>query len=205
MTPPIDTAFPAVGVLLCGGASRRMGQDKALLDLGGEPLFRRPAAALAATCEMLVQVGGEPLPGLGWRTIPDLRADAGPAAGIESALAAFPGAAVLVLGVDLPFAGPELLRPLLTVLQEGPAAVVPRHGGRWHPLVSAWSPQALPSLVDWLNAGERALQPFLDRLPATPFNDGALEAIGGASRLLTNVNTPANLAQARAHLEELGR
>ena len=45
------------GVLLTGGASRRMGTDKARLVVDGETLAARSARVLAAVCEPVIEVG----------------------------------------------------------------------------------------------------------------------------------------------------
>ena len=48
------------GAVLCGGASRRMGTDKAFVEVGGQPMAERVAAALEeAGCAPVVFVGGE--------------------------------------------------------------------------------------------------------------------------------------------------
>lgn len=198
--PPAPPPAPGpVGALLAGGSSRRMGSDKALAVLGALPLFRWAAASLEGL-PTRVQVGGAPLPGLGWRTLRDERRDAGPGGGIETALRAYPGAVVVVVGVDLPFVPVELLAAAHAALEPGVEAAVPRHGGRWHPLAAAWAPDALAALTAWLDAGRRDLQGFLDsRSSAVAALEGArLRALGDPERMLMNVNTPDDLEAARA-------
>jgi molybdopterin-guanine dinucleotide biosynthesis protein A len=179
-----------------------MGDDKASLPLAGEPLASRPAAALRGVTDTLVQIGGEPIPGLGWPVIADLRPGEGPAAGLETALASFPGAAIVVCGVDLPFVSAALLGHALARLDGRPAAV-PRHDGRWHPLAAAYSPALLPALVAWLDAGRRDLQSLLDEVNPYPIEGSELERFGEPAALLANVNTPAELRAAEERLLRL--
>ena len=98
-----------LGALLAGGSSRRMGEPKAAMELGRRPLAIWASTSLAQVCEQVVQVGGEPIAGLGCPVWPDRRVDAGPAAGLEAALCGA-GCAVIVCAVDTPFVPPGLLR-----------------------------------------------------------------------------------------------
>ena len=62
------------GAVLTGGASRRMGRNKALVEVGGTPMALLVADTLsAAGCEPVVLVGGDParLAALGLRVVPD--------------------------------------------------------------------------------------------------------------------------------------
>ena len=195
--PASSAPIPVVGVLLVGGASRRMGESKSELELGGTPLGQWPASALAEVCERRLQVGSAPVSGLGWPCIPDRRAKTGPGAGIEAALLYAPGAAVVLCAVDMPFVSAELLAAALVCVAEGSIAAAPRHDGRWHPLCGACSPALLPRLGAWLDAGRRDLQGLYDEVGATPIEGDPLTAFGDPQSLLLNVNTPADLARAR--------
>lgn len=192
--------FPGilVGALLAGGASRRMRTDKALIDVGGQPMFRHAADALAAVTPTAVQLGGDPLPGLGWQVLDDRRPDAGPAAGLETALRTFPGAAIIVCAVDLPLVTPDLLRTLVDRLGEGDVeAVVPRYGRRWHPLVAAYSQAFRKPLSAWLDAGKHDLQGLLRSRPVAALPLAGLRKLGDPRLLLANVNEPADLERVR--------
>jgi len=174
-----------------------MGATKSDLELDGRPLGQWSAAALASVCERRLQVGGEPVPGLGWRCIPDRREGTGPGAGIESALLFAPGAAVVLCAVDTPFVSADLLAAALAHVAAGSIAAAPRHGGRWHPLCGACSPALLPPLGAWLDAGRRDLQGLYDEVGATPIEGDTLAAFGDPERLLLNVNEPADLVRAQ--------
>jgi molybdopterin-guanine dinucleotide biosynthesis protein A len=112
------------GVLLTGGASRRMGRDKATLVVGGETLAARAARVLSAVCAAVIEVGdGES----GLPSVREAPPGAGPLAALVAgadALGTFP---VVLLACDMPFVD----APLLELLAQWPGAgtVVPVDGG----------------------------------------------------------------------------
>ena len=124
-----------LGALLAGGRSRRMGVDKANLEVDRSPLAMRPARVLARVADRLVQVvqtGGTGLAWLDWPVLRDTR-QAGPAAGLEVALAeaaagqtAGGAAIVVVCAVDLPLVTAPLLRQLVDDVRGGARAAAPR-------------------------------------------------------------------------------
>ncbi len=199
---PALAADTVVAALLAGGSSRRMGSDKTTALLGGRLLAHWAAAALAATCRHRVQVGGEPLPGIPWKVLSDLRPGTGPAAAIETALSVFPGCAVVVCPVDCPFVAPSLLRDALGRLDENHLAAIPRFDGRWHPLVGAYSPAVLPALQAWLDSQRLELQAFLDRTPTASIEADELARHGDPEIVLLNVNTPDDLVRAAEWLAQ---
>ncbi len=111
-----------LGVILAGGGSTRMGVDKALVDVAGDPMVGRVARALSTVCDEVLVVGRRGTLG-GILCIPDDHPDRlGPAAGVATALRVADGRAVLVAAVDQPFLRAETLRRLVT--QDG--TTVPR-------------------------------------------------------------------------------
>ncbi|HJO04823.1 MAG TPA: molybdenum cofactor guanylyltransferase [Acidobacteriota bacterium] len=190
----------AVAAVIAGGQSARMGADKSALLLGDRRLAMWSARALSAVCKTRVQLGGSAIPELRWPLLADLRSGCGPAGGIETGLATFPGAALVVCAVDLPFVPTALLADLLSRLASGSLAAAPWHDDRWHPLCAAYSPAFLPPLRDWLDAGQRDLQRLLDRVGAVQVRDAELSAFGDPLTVLHNVNTPDDLEAARARV-----
>ncbi len=123
------TRRPAL--LLTGGASRRLGTDKASIVWRGETLAARAARVLMHVCAPVHEVG----PGV--TSLPVVREDApgtGPLAAALAgvrALEADAGAdvdAVLVLACDMPFVEPPLLRLLAS--WPGAGTVIPTRDGR---------------------------------------------------------------------------
>ncbi len=192
-------------MILAGGKSRRMGQDKLPLELGGVPLIMRVLRALESSCEELLIVGGDgPSPPMPARHVPDLRrTNTGPLAGIEAGLRAARRPSVFVAAGDVPFLSERLVKFLLGLLAEyGVPAVVPYQGGRLHPLCAAYGRDAvLPAVKTALDSGVRAVREVVGGLPGVMYvEERELRAFGDPARLLMNVNSPEDLARARAML-----
>lgn len=136
------------GLVLAGGASRRMGQDKALMPISGEAMAPRMARRLAeAGCTPVCLVGRQVgLHGLGWPVVEeDEAAPRHPLSGVASGLrwaAALGSPLALVVPCDLLFVEVEDLAALLYA----GAATVAVAAGSTQPLVAllptAWADRA---------------------------------------------------------------
>lgn len=167
MNPPV----PVAGAVLTGGASRRMGTDKALLEVDGRPLARRLAEVLAAAgCDPVwCQGGDEPaLRALGLDVVPDERPGEGPLVATLTALrrAGEAGAELVVAACDLRDLTVDAVRATIAPSLEDGDAVVAVAGGRRH-LLARWSPAALDALVTLVDGGVRSYMAALDRLRVT--------------------------------------
>ena len=182
-----------VGVVLAGGASRRMGAAKAGVELAGRPLLSYPLAALrAALAEVAVIAKADtPLPAIGygvlvWREPEEPQH---PLAGIVAALGAAAGRPVVVLACDMPFVTADLVRALATAATDAPA-VVARADGRIQPLAARYEPRAL-ELLRGFDPNGRAIDQVAALAPL---------ALDVDPELLANVNRPEDLAAAEAAL-----
>jgi len=180
-----------------------MGQPKAEMQLGTRPLGAWAAASLEQVCRQVVQVGGDPIAGLGKQVWPDHRLDTGPAAGLETALLGAESA-VIVCAVDTPFVPPGLLRAAYRSVRHGALAAVPYWRGRWHPLCGAYAPDVGPFLTARLDTPQLDLQGLLESIAVWPLRAAALRAFGDPDRFLMNVNSPADIGKARKLIGEPG-
>ena len=169
VTRPCPTAVSSVpdgpvGVVLCGGASTRMGTDKALLGPPDAPMAGRVAGVLRAAGAVEVLLVGGDGPALGphgdhW--VPDDRPGEGPLAATATAARVRPGRALVVCSCDLPFVTEAELIPLVRALDGGAPAAVARVDGRrqWSAVgLSAATAAGLGAAVE---DGQRALRAAL--------------------------------------------
>lgn len=194
----------ATGVILAGGRSRRMGENKLWLEVGGAPLWSRVYEALAPSCDEVLAVGvAEELAGVespALRLVEDRRAGReGPLAGIEAGLEAARYPLVYVAAGDLPFLPPDLVRFSLELIAEKEApAAVPLYRGRVHPLCAVYRRELLPVVSRALDEGTRAARALLAGLDGVAYIEEALGWFGEPEIFLMNVNSPEDLAKARA-------
>ena len=155
-------AGSCVGVVLCGGRSRRMGRDKATLPIDGVPMGRRVADALrAASLDRVVAVGGDPsLAGLlDVEHLADRWPGEGPLGGILTALGEVGAdATVVVLPCDLVAPSAEAVRHVLSARDRTDADLaVPVVEGRRQWLHAAWHGRVAAIVGDVFASGERSI------------------------------------------------
>lgn len=158
-----------VGAVLCGGASTRMGRDKALVPIDGQAMAVRVAGALrAAGCDPVVAIGGDAvaLGALGLAVVPDGWPGEGPLGGVVTALSSHPGAdAVAVVACDTPWMTPDSIELLVDALAGTPAAdAAIAVTDRIEPLCVVWRRSALPAMRAAFLAGERRVHAALASL-----------------------------------------
>jgi len=186
-----------LGAVLAGGAGRRFGSDKAAAVVAGVPLVERAARTLERVFGEVVVVSSRGSVE-GRTTIPDLRAGAGPLAGIESALARASDSGLdgaFVLACDLPLVTAETVRAIVSALGPGAAAAAARDGSPpFEPLCAAYRVTALGDVRALLDGGTRTARALF-------------EAVGGVrvpapADELHNVNTAQDAACAEASLRD---
>ena len=154
LRPAMDDTRDPIGVVLAGGAGRRIGGAKAIVELRGTPLVEYPLRALQAVLAEVVVVAKRgtalpPLPGVPiWIEPAEPRHPlAGIVHALEGAGAAVGGREILVSAGDLPFVGPDLVERLAHADAQGAPAVVPRADGRLPPLLARDAPAAYAPLA----------------------------------------------------------
>lgn len=190
-------------LILAGGMSRRMGQDKALLTIHGHSMLRRTwdiastltptvrvmtsrpdryRALLPATAEWILEEPPSPH-----------AAPPGPLVAFAQGLTDIQTDWVLLLPCDLPALRADVLQrwhlDLFTVRPDA-IAYLPRHAKGWEPLCGFYRSSCLPRLQAYVAAGGRSFQLWLDQ--------EAVQAIASVPpMMLENCNTPADWARYR--------
>jgi molybdopterin-guanine dinucleotide biosynthesis protein A len=159
---PAAVVPPFAGAVLCGGSSRRMGRDKALVTVAGRSLAGRVADAVAAAgAEGVVAVGGDAaaLQAEGLTVLADEEPGAGPLTGILTALAGTTEDIVFVAACDLVAPSAEAIAHTVRALAADPAGDIatPVVGGRRQWMHAAWRRRTEMPLGATFAAGERAV------------------------------------------------
>ena len=177
-------------IVIAGGRSTRLGQDKASTHLGDQTLLEQVVASIPSGIRVIV-VGDDPgnLPGVTF--VREEPAFGGPVAALAAGIALTDTPAVLMIAVDMPF-GARLASALLAVLDANEAAVPVDTDGHWQQLVSAYRCDALRRALARLpsvdGASMRELLGHLDVALVDIDDDG----------LLIDIDTPEDLARVRA-------
>jgi molybdopterin-guanine dinucleotide biosynthesis protein A len=185
--------------ILAGGKSSRMGNDKAFLEFGGRTLLAHMLQA-AASVSGSVRIVGPAGKFAGWgEVIEDLVPESGPLGGIHAALSATSSELNLMLAVDLPFVEPGFLTYLIgRAVHSQAMAVVPRSGGRLHPLCAVYRRSFRERAHRALAAGRNQIIPLLDPGDTLIVEEAELARLSFPTGMFDNLNTPEEYARARA-------
>lgn len=156
-------AAPFSGAVFAGGASTRMGTDKAFLRLGDELLIERQLRCLreAGASQLLISGrAGVDYSRFGLTVVHDERPDSGPLAGLASVLKTAVFEKTLVLAVDMPAMTSAMLNKI-ALLCEDNMGCVPVDDRGFEPLVAAYSRQQLPLAEELLAKGRYSMQEFV--------------------------------------------
>lgn len=175
----------AEGLVLTGGRSQRMGQDKAAL------LINPLVTLLDHARDILQHTVSGPVyisrpyhwPNPSSLDLVDAADNQGPLAGILQGLKACRKSWLAVLAVDCPNANPKLYEILYQSRTSRTMAIIPRYGQTWQPLVSLWSPSLIQAIEDQLAQGHHRVGSVLsDRVTRIVDIEDP--------QWLTNLNTP---------------
>jgi molybdopterin-guanine dinucleotide biosynthesis protein A len=182
--------------IMAGGKSRRMGQDKAWIELDGEPLITRVAKVLAEVADEVIVVANDPrYESLGLRVVPDRFPDGGALGGIATGVSAATHDRVLVAACDMPFLLVEVWRVLLDHRYEADV-VIPKIANEFETLHALYSKTCVAPMERALAAGKMRVISFFDEVRVYAIAERELRVADPTLRSFTNVNTPEELASA---------
>ncbi|MBI4338449.1 MAG: molybdenum cofactor guanylyltransferase [Chloroflexi bacterium] len=186
----------AVGIILAGGRGTRLGHEKVSLVLGGTPLLQRVVASVSAATDrvLVVKAAGQALPPVHGKftAAEDIFPSLGPAGGLYTGLKSTEAQSTCVVGCDMPFLDPELLRHLVSMLP-GYDAVVPRLDGKTHVLHAAYARTCLSAAEEVLMRNRPSLRAILAKVRVRYLEQHELEDLERWRRSCFNLNAPADL------------
>ncbi len=214
MRPAFDPE-QAMGFVLAGGESIRMGTDKALARLGGQTLVKRAVSILRAAGLEVAIAGARSDLDVDVPVIHDASPDQGPLSGVCAALAQTPAEWSVFLPVDMPFVPAPLVDCMLrNARSTGREVTLVSVSGFRQTFPAVLHRTVLPWLTNSLQAGERGcFRAFESAAEAQgrPMAVLPMEmlAVSGqvvdpegapTARWLANINTPADLEGAGSFL-----
>jgi molybdopterin-guanine dinucleotide biosynthesis protein A len=188
--------------ILAGGRARRFGgRDKSRLIVEGYPIINRQVEVLQRVADPLFIIAGDAgrFADLGLPIYPDVIEGSGTLGGIYSALEVSPLDAVLVVACDLPFLDAGLLGRLVELAQDGDAAWVRSDRGP-EPTLACYRHTARQAIRRQIDAGRLKASDLGAVLSVAEMDLTEVARFGQPSRLLANINTPADYQRVVGHL-----
>ena len=193
--------FSAVtGYILAGGASRRMGTDKACLPFGPERIVDRQIRLLRAVCRTVAIIGPPArYAGAGIRVFEDEISGRGPLGGIHTGLRRARTEFSLFLGCDMPLMEERFLRYLCqqALTSRALATVPPPWVEGRYPLCVVLRRGALAKIGFCLEWGQNRVRGLFSRLPRRNISKAEFARAGFSTRIFCNLNTPEDYERMR--------
>ncbi len=193
------------GVLLAGGKSTRMGEDKRFLQVGEQTLFHRSLAVLRSVFEQVLVVIAQDSPPLdeGVPVLRDLVPDCGSLGGLYTGLKQATTSCSFVVACDMPFLDPAAVRSFVESKGDADVMMAKLDQGL-QPMHAVYSKRCIPAIEAMIQKRDLKIQRLADeptlRVHLVPAAD--LRNIDPEGRSFLNVNTPADLRAARALLSK---
>jgi len=214
------------GYVLAGGASSRFGQDKALVEIGGQTVLSRMCGLIAeAAGSVAVVAASERYPDLQLKIVEDRWPGEGPLGGIITALAATAQRSVgsdwnLIVSCDMPFLTRDWLSHMIERTLPGapqsrslaslgmtnkgtpeaangdPEVIVPRSEHGLEPLCACWRTSSVETLQSAFDEGVRKVTEAMKRLRMEVLDETHWKRFDSAGRLFWNMNTQQDYQEA---------
>jgi molybdenum cofactor guanylyltransferase len=191
----VTSPIPLAAIVLAGGASRRMGRDKATLPYEGTTLLERTVSIVSPRCSpvFVIAAPGQSLPSTDARVLRDEVRGVGPLLATGRGLRAAADAGLelaFVCAVDMPLLETNLIDELAGPAVRLGADVVLPWDGRDHYLAGIYRTSLADKVSELVAAGERSMRALVDRVDTQ-------RIVMPEQPSLTNVNTAADLSATR--------
>lgn len=181
-------------LILAGGDSRRMGQDKAQLVLDGATLLQRVTATMQVLFPQVVVSVQQPRAEVALPQVRDVQPKGGPLAGLAAGLAEVDTPWLFAVACDMPFITPAVIKGLAVYRGEH-QAVVPVVGGHPQPLAAFYAASALETMRASLASGDRSVRGVLRRLDVRYVDEATMRAFDPQLHSFFDLDTPQDVAR----------
>ncbi len=188
-------------LIMAGGNSRRMGQDKANLLFGSRTLLQSVIATLQPLFSEVIISVRQPSAEIGLQQVYDDPAHAGPLAGLGAGLEYTSMPWMFAVACDMPFISPAVIE-YLALQRINCQAVVPMVQGYPQPLAAFYAKDCLGAVQDCLNGGgKHSLRALLDKLQVHYVEDAEMQTADSALCSFFDLDTPQDFARAMSQKE----
>ncbi len=181
-------------VILTGGDSRRMGQDKACLLLGERSLLQHVISIVQPLFSEVIISVRQPRAGITLPQVCDDPTYRGPLAGLAAGLQSATSPWIFAVACDMPFIEHVVIERLAQ-FRAGFQAVVPMVQGHPQPLLAFYSADCLAKVLECLKGdGKHSLRELLDTLQVRYVSEDELLRAESTLRSFVDLDTPEDLA-----------
>jgi molybdopterin-guanine dinucleotide biosynthesis protein A len=189
------------GAILAGGKSRRMGRNKALLELAGKPVIERLVEQFRKTFAEVIVIANDTQYGRFCDAVfSDIYYEKGPLAGLHSALTHAANDWVFISACDSPFFNVGLFREMLPLRDKADAVICETEDGL-QPLTALYSRRCLPHIDNCLQQERLKVASFHDRIRLRVVPSEEIERLDSNARMFWNMNYPEDYEQALQWIE----
>jgi molybdopterin-guanine dinucleotide biosynthesis protein A len=189
------------GVLLAGGKSRRMGEDKRFILVRQQTLFERSCGVLREVFEQVCVVIAQDSPSMQAEVpvVRDLIPDCGSLGGLYTGLRLAKTQHVFLAACDMPFLNPDIIRYMVRMKDQADI-VISRWESRLQPTHAVYGRNCLPVLEEMMNLQNRKIHSMIGHptLRVSVIAESEIRQIDPDGRSMFNINTPSDLEQARS-------
>jgi molybdopterin-guanine dinucleotide biosynthesis protein A len=190
---------------MAGGKSRRLGQDKRFLELGGRTCVQRVLDVCRAVFQDIIIVADrlEPFQNFGVKVVVDLVPGRATLGGLYTGLHYAKTPNIFAVACDMPFIFAEAISVVLEQASQGDI-VIPDLSGKLQPMHAVYSKRCLPYLRLLVETEKLKVQDLCECPDLRVFRipESAFKVFDPELRSFFNINTPDDLAKARKWLEE---
>ncbi len=195
-------------IILAGGKSSRLGQNKALQAIAGKSLIQWAVDRLAtlSTEIVIATAHGEAIPCssvVRVKTVADVYPGKGSLVGIYSGLIASSSSRALVVACDTPFLSEGLLQ-YMTEISPTFDVVVPRIRDKVEPLCAVYSKYCVPFIHELLKQNELRIIELFPMVKVRYIEEDEIDSFDPEHLSFFNINTQADLERARKLAAEEG-
>jgi len=179
------------GIILSGGKSRRIGENKAFLKIGEKYIIQMVVESLKSVVEKIIVVTDNPYryKFLRVKIVKDIIPGKGSLGGIYTGLFYSKDYYNFICGCDMPFLNPDLVRFMRSTIKDNDV-VVPVVGGFLEPLHSIYSKRCIGVIRQHLKKDDLKIKNFFPEVRCIYLSEGTIRRYDPNLLSFFNLNTP---------------